>query len=117
MCKVHDGEPELARLSRLRKSQIKGLLVPRARAPASSTGEAVCHARASSGSKASYRKPWLALPLRPLAARGEEQETGGVVNKVRSASSEGIPCLGSLFFAPAQYLFNGLHDWHFEILF
>jgi hypothetical protein len=28
MCKVHDGEPELARLSRLRKSQIKGLLVP-----------------------------------------------------------------------------------------
>jgi len=27
MCKVHDGEPELARLSRLRKSQIKGLLV------------------------------------------------------------------------------------------
>src|ERR1700741_769192 len=27
MCTIHDGEPELARLSRLRKSQIKGLLV------------------------------------------------------------------------------------------
>ena len=26
MCTVHDGEPELARLPRLRKSQIKGLL-------------------------------------------------------------------------------------------
>src|SRR6516162_11853978 len=26
MCTVHDGIPELARLSRLRKSQIKGLL-------------------------------------------------------------------------------------------
>jgi hypothetical protein len=28
MCTVHDDKPELARLSRLRKSQIKGLLVP-----------------------------------------------------------------------------------------
>jgi hypothetical protein len=28
MCTVHDGEPELARLPRLRKSQIKGLLDP-----------------------------------------------------------------------------------------
>src|SRR5262249_3142155 len=37
MCTVHDGISELARLSRLRKSQIKGLLVPPARAPASST--------------------------------------------------------------------------------
>ena len=27
MCTIHDGEPELARLPRLRKSQIKGLLV------------------------------------------------------------------------------------------
>jgi hypothetical protein len=34
MCKVHDGEPELARLSRLRKSQIKGLLVPPLALPA-----------------------------------------------------------------------------------
>src|SRR5262249_61643584 len=34
MCTIHDGEPELARLSRLRKSQIKGLLVtPPTRAP------------------------------------------------------------------------------------
>src|SRR5262249_36007847 len=42
MCTVYDGEPELAGLSRLRKSQIKGLLVsPGPRAPASSTGEAV----------------------------------------------------------------------------
>ena len=50
MCKVHDGEPQLARLSRLRKGQIKGLLVPPpAHVPASSTGEAVCHAHASSG--------------------------------------------------------------------
>ena len=32
MCKVHDGEPELARLPRLRKSQITGLLVTPARA-------------------------------------------------------------------------------------
>src|SRR6266700_7914779 len=37
MCTVHDGIPELARLSRLRKSQIKGLLVSPARAPVSST--------------------------------------------------------------------------------
>src|SRR5262249_35309308 len=44
MCKVHDGEPELARLSRLRKSQIKGLLVPPARAPASSTVRPCGHA-------------------------------------------------------------------------
>src|SRR5262245_47662322 len=28
MCAVHDGEPKLARLPRLRKSQIKGLLSP-----------------------------------------------------------------------------------------
>ena len=28
MCTIHDGEPELARLPRLRKSQIKGLLDP-----------------------------------------------------------------------------------------
>ena len=42
MCTVYDGEPELAGLSRLRKSQVKGLLVsPGPRAPASSTGEAV----------------------------------------------------------------------------
>jgi len=33
MCKVHDGEPELARLSRLRKSQIKGLLEPISKSP------------------------------------------------------------------------------------
>jgi hypothetical protein len=46
MCKVHDGEPELARLSRLRKSQIKGLLVsPRSRSCITDR-EAVCHARA-----------------------------------------------------------------------
>jgi hypothetical protein len=28
MCTIHDGEPELARLPRLRKSQIKGILGP-----------------------------------------------------------------------------------------
>src|SRR5215467_14799351 len=33
MCTVHDGEPELAGLSRLQKSQIKGLLRPREVAP------------------------------------------------------------------------------------
>jgi hypothetical protein len=27
----------------------------------------------------------------------------------------GVPCLGSLF-APAQYLFDSLHDWHLKIL-
>src|SRR5262249_40531083 len=52
MCTVHDGIPELARLSRLRKSQIKGLLVPPARAPASCV-----LARANSGSKASTLEP------------------------------------------------------------
>ena len=28
MCTVHDGEPKLGRLPRLRKSQIKGLVIP-----------------------------------------------------------------------------------------
>ena len=32
MCTVHNAVPELARLSRLRKSQIKGLLVTTTRA-------------------------------------------------------------------------------------
>jgi len=43
MCTVHDDKPELARLSRLRKSQIKGLLVPPL-ALLHLDGEAVCHA-------------------------------------------------------------------------
>src|SRR5262249_10947292 len=63
MCTVHDGEPELARLSRLRKSQIKGLLVPPARAPASSTVRP-CAASASSASRVSCRS-CLALPTAP----------------------------------------------------
>jgi len=55
MCTIHDGEPELARLSRLRKSQIKGLLVttPHSRSlhqrperPCAATNPA-CRARAS----------------------------------------------------------------------
>jgi hypothetical protein len=55
MCKVHDGEPELARLSRLRKSQIKDLLVPPRSRSCIVDGETLCHAHVSSVSKASYR--------------------------------------------------------------
>jgi hypothetical protein len=85
MCKVHDGEPELARLSRLRKSQIKGLLVPPARAPASSTGEAVCHALEGIVSKrlgSPYRSGrslhWVKIknPAAPAVKREAEEEWG-----------------------------------------
>jgi hypothetical protein len=62
MCTVHDDKPELARLSRLRKSQIKGLLV------ASSTVRPCATLRASSGSKVSHLSA-LARPTTP-AGRG-----------------------------------------------
>jgi hypothetical protein len=70
MCKVHDGEPELARLSRLRKSQIKGLLVPPRPCSCIIDGEAVCHARASSDSKASCRSATARRTAPPARATG-----------------------------------------------
>jgi hypothetical protein len=70
MCTIHDGEPELARLSRLRKSQIKGLLVttPPLALLASATGETVrCdEPGVPSASLAKTRTP-------------PEQEKGGVL--------------------------------------
>ena len=48
MCTIHDGEPELARLPRLRKSQIKGILGPPGQ---SGTGE---RGSASSRTRGSY---------------------------------------------------------------
>src|SRR5262249_46735485 len=76
MCKVHDAEPELARLSRLRKSQIKGLLVP-PRAPASSTVRQCATRVQAWPGRHRVEAAWLALCLRPLAALGQEQESGG----------------------------------------
>ena len=73
MCKVHDGEPELARLSRLRKSQIKGLLVRPARAPASSTVRPYATRVQARARRHRIEAPWLALPLRPVAALDQEQ--------------------------------------------
>src|SRR6516165_6268219 len=75
MCKVHDGEPELARLSRLRKSQIKGLLVRPARAPASSTVRPCATRVQARARRHRIEAPWLALPFRPVAALGQEQES------------------------------------------
>jgi hypothetical protein len=68
MCTIHDGEPELARLPLLRKSQINSLLVTPLALLASATGEAVrCdESGVPSESLAKTRTP-------------PEQEKGGVL--------------------------------------
>jgi ATP-dependent DNA ligase len=90
MCKVHDGEPELARLSRLRKSQIKGLLVPAARAPASSTVrshapracklglEGIVSKRKDSAYRSGRSPDWLKKknPDAPAVTREAEEDWG-----------------------------------------
>src|SRR5262249_18491435 len=78
MCTVHDDIPELARLSRLRKSQIKGLLV------ASSTVKPCATRVQARARRHRIEAPWLAIPLRPLAALGQEQESGGTSGQARS---------------------------------
>ena len=82
MCTVHDDKSELARLSRLRKSQIKGLLgSPRSH----STTARPCATRVQARARRHrIEAPWLALLLRPLAALGQEQESGGTGGQTRS---------------------------------
>src|SRR5262249_61695542 len=68
MCKVHDGEPELARLSRLRKSQIKVLLV------ASSTVRPFATRLQAWPRRQCLEAQGLGLSFWPLPALGQEQE-------------------------------------------
>jgi hypothetical protein len=68
MCKIHDGQPELGRLSRLRKSEIKGLLV------ASSTVRSCATRMQARARGASYRSA-LAHHTAP-AARGTGSRAG-----------------------------------------
>jgi hypothetical protein len=90
MCTVHDGIPELARLSRLRKSQIKGLLVPPARAPASSTVrpcacacklglEGIVSKRLDSPYRSGRSQHWVKSknPAAPAVKRESEEDWGG----------------------------------------
>src|SRR5215471_2862104 len=91
MCTVHDGIPELARLSRLRKSQIKGLLVPPpARAPASSTVrpcacafklglEGIISKRLDSPYCSGRSQHWVKSknPAAPAVKRESEEDWGG----------------------------------------
>src|SRR5215813_13369779 len=67
---VHDDKPELARLSRLRKSQIKGLLI------ASSTVRPYATRVQARARRHRIEAPWLALPLRPLARLAQNEEPG-----------------------------------------
>ncbi len=78
MCTIHDGEPELARLPLLRKSQINSLLVTPLALLASATGEAVrCdESGVPSESLAKTRTP-------------PEQEKGGVSGTLASPSQAG----------------------------
>src|SRR5215813_10841282 len=80
---VHDDKPELARLSRLRKSQIKGLLI------ASSTVRPYATRVQARARRHRIEAPWLALLLRPLAALGQEQESGGTGGQARSRGGLG----------------------------
>src|ERR1700746_2991974 len=78
MCKIHDGEPELGRLSRLRKSENKRVLV-------ASSAAGPCATRMQARARRHrIEAPWLAIPLRPLAAPDQEQEFGGSSDQARS---------------------------------
>ena len=89
MCTVHDGIPELARLSRLRKSQIKGLLVPPPRSRSCIIdGEAVCLAcklglesiiskRLDSPYRSGRSQHWSRARTRSTGSEASEEDWGG----------------------------------------
>src|SRR6266511_6468766 len=65
------------------------VLVPPARAPASSTARP-CATRAQARARRHrIEAPWFALPLRPLTALDQEQKSGGTGGQARSRGGLG----------------------------